>query len=109
MFKVHRSFNLSTGVKNNSIAVINCSPSKLVVVYHKTPVVQKNGNTITLRNGGWESLSTCIVINNVLEQLPEVSGHYVRRVKGSMVLETPNGQKQFISGMQIRPKKACAA
>lgn len=52
MFKVHRSFNLTTGVKNNTIAVVN-NEDGITVVYHKTPVFRAwRTGTIELDNGG---------------------------------------------------------
>lgn len=68
MFKVHRSFDLSTGVKSNSIAVLH-RDKLLAVTYHKTVVVERKGKTITLRDGGWKTISTRHVINNTLRQM----------------------------------------
>ena len=67
MFKTHRTFDLSTGVKNNTIAVVH--GKTLTVVYHKTIVVERTGKKITLRDGGWETISTRHVINNALRQM----------------------------------------
>jgi hypothetical protein len=100
MFKVHRSYSLSTGVKNNSIAVIN-NGSKLTVVYHSTAVVQKTGKTITLMNGGWDTVSTRAVINRALEQLCSASAHLFRK-KGETFLFHNGITEPFISGMTLK-------
>lgn len=69
MFKTHRTYSLSTGVKGNTLAVINHSPNDISVIYHSTMVVRKHGQTITLMHNGWDTVSTRIVINRALEQL----------------------------------------
>jgi hypothetical protein len=71
MFKTHRTFDLTQGVKNASIAVV-LNPYKTQVIYHKTVVVTYNHSTDTLEldNGGWDTISTRAVINRALDQLP---------------------------------------
>lgn len=106
MFKTHRTFSLETGVKNNSIAVIKYGqenePNWLIdVIYHKTIVVSKRGRVVTLRNGGWDTISTRAVINRALEQIAS-SVTFLHRVKGQTML-TQNGiTKPFTDGMSIK-------
>lgn len=72
MFSTHRTFNLSTGVKSASIAVVN-DGLNVDVVYHKTLVVSarrmRKYLAVTLRNGGWDTISTRLVINTTLTEL----------------------------------------
>lgn len=70
MFKTHRTFELTTGVKNNTIAVLSTN-NVVSVLYHKTVVVEYNYNTRTLKldNGGWDTVSTRAVIANAIGQL----------------------------------------
>lgn len=81
MFKVRRSFNLSTGVKNNTIAVFNQGRA-VIVLYHCTPVVIKAGKLIQLNNGGWDTVSTRAVINRALEQMAPNTYLVRKRRKG---------------------------
>ena len=107
MFQTHRSYDLSTGVKNNSIAVLNYQNSDMDIIdvlYHKTIVVSKRGRVVTLRNNGWDTVSTRAVINRALEQMA-TSVTYLHRVKGQTVL-TQNGVSQaFTDGMSIKVRQ----
>lgn len=85
MFKVHRTYDLSTGVKNNSIAVFN-QGKVCVVLYHKTPVFVRAGKTIVLNNGGWDTVSTRAVINRALEM--SAPRTYLTRKKGVTMIES---------------------
>ena len=100
MFKTHRTFDLSTGVKNNSIAVIN-KPNGLFVVYHNTIVLEKHGKTITLRNGGWDTISTRAVINRALQNCC-TSIARVYRKKGQTILEKNGLVFPFVDGMKVK-------
>jgi hypothetical protein len=92
MFKVHRSFTLSTGVKNNSIAVV-VTPVETTVVYHNTVVFKFDSGTkaVTIRNGGYDTISTRTVINRALAEIG--SEFSLVRIKGETMLqrETING------------------
>ncbi len=100
MFKTHRSFTLSTGMKGNTIAVIN-NLSTIFVLYHSTVVVEKRGKTVTLRNGGWDTISTRIVINTALAEMGHLG--YVHKRRGETVIMFKDGTvKPFISGMKIK-------
>lgn len=105
MFKVHRSFDLFTGVKNNTIAVI-AQHNAVDVIYHRTLVVSKRSKTITLRNGGWDTVSTRTVINRALYQLFDGYKFYVESKKGEcfLVENTDQGaiRKPFVSGMKVK-------
>ena len=70
MFKTHRTFELTAGVKNNTIAVFAGSDWARVM-YHQTIVFSINRNTgeITLDNGGWDTVSTRAVIGRALVQV----------------------------------------
>lgn len=76
MFKTHRTFDLTTGVKNATISVVNTTQA-IYVVYHKTLVFSYNRKTnkIHLDNGGWNTISTRTVINNALSQV-DGFGHF---------------------------------
>lgn len=100
MFKIHRTFDLSTGIKNPCIAVVN-DGSRISVLLHKTVVLEKRGRTVTLRNGGWDTLSTRLVINRGLEQVAATHA-YVYRSKGQTVLAQNGIVKPFVSGMKIK-------
>jgi hypothetical protein len=82
MFKTHRTYDLTTGVKNNSIAVMGDAAGNTKVMYHKTIVFTYVADTqeIILNNGGWDTVSTRAVINRALEEI----GHHARlfRKKG---------------------------
>lgn len=105
MFKTHRTFDLSTGLKGTTIAVVN-DGARLDVIYHKTCVVSKRGKTITLRNGGWDTVSTRIVISQALSEMR--AGVWIERYKGETVLcsrrdnEGHYDKAPFVSGMRIK-------
>lgn len=89
MFKIHRSFELTPGVKNNSIAVYH-NEGSIGVLYHKTQVFHatrlKNGSyKITLRSGGWPTISTAIVMTTALERIPGFQNARVSRKKGELI------------------------
>ena len=114
MFKIHRTFNINTGVKNNSIAVIN-NPGHIQVIYHETIVVEAIRKTkkassnewfVTLNNGGWDTISTRIVINRALEQLPGFGrSYFLYRKKNKTCIQIPFSDAtkdlEFISGMEL--------
>lgn len=81
MFKTHRTYDLTTGVKSSTIAVFN-QGKVLTVIYHKTPVVIKAGSTIVLNNGGWDTVSTRAVINRALSLLAPNTFLVRKRIKG---------------------------
>ncbi len=104
MFKTHRTYELTTGVKNNTIAVV--AKSNLIeVLYHETIVVtavrkkSKDGFKweVALSNGGWDTVSTKAVINRALEQIPGYEGYYLSRIKGVTMLNNSNTKVKFES------------
>lgn len=97
MFKVHRTFDLSTGVKNNSIAVLD-TPNRVAVIYHQTLVVHfnKDKKVFVIRNGGYDTVSTRIVINRALFLLN--CGMYLERRKGETVLVDPKNDVRLPFG-----------
>lgn len=103
MFKVHRNFDLSTGVKNNTIAVVNDGNGGISVVYHKTLVVEARSSKITLRDGGWNTVSTRLVINQALSEM----GHrvYLFTKKGETLISINGVVKPFVSGMTLNRRK----
>lgn len=101
MFKVHRSFDLVTGVKNNTIAVLN-NVNEISVIYHETVVFKATnhlGLRIELENGGYDTISTRSVINRALEQFNEFRGVYLIRVKGKTMLSR-NGRLTEFKGQE---------
>lgn len=92
MFKTHRTFELTPGVKNNSIAVFH-NNGTIGVLYHKTQVftakaMKSGGWKVEIRDGGWNTISTRIVINNAFERL--VSGSYfLYTKKGQTYIQIP--------------------
>jgi hypothetical protein len=108
MFRTHRTYSLTTGVKNNSIAVIaDCDA--ITVIYHKTIVVNaqliRGRWVVTLNNGGWDTASTRIVINTALEQIPGCSGVYLSRHKGQTVVNVNGERVTFQSGWKLDTAK----
>ena len=100
MFKTHRTYTLRTGVKNNAIAVLNWNNGQNVcVIYHSTPVVQKEGKKIVITNGGWDTVSTRAVINRALEQMC-ASKAYLFRKRGVTMLHH-NGMETEFNGTAI--------
>ena len=98
MFGVHRNFDLTTGVKNKTICVINDAPNLTHVIYHKTIVFThhkkrsaslNSTGVITLRTGGYDTVSTRIVINNCLSKTG-LDWRIVRE-KGRSFLKDSNG------------------
>lgn len=97
MFKIHRSFDLSPGVKNNSIAVARIgSLGMILVTYHETVVVEANTkkNRITLRSGGWDTVSTRTVINQALSELG-LNSIFLYRKKGVTMLAGAGKDRVF--------------
>jgi len=111
MFNTHRTYSLSTGVKNNTIAVIS-DPRRIKVIYHKTEVFEARltptGWTITLRNGGWDTVSTRIVINRALEQLCGTPT-YLERRKNETYLVHNGLRESFVSGMTLKTRRQSGA
>ena len=107
MFKVHRSFTLSTGIKNSSIAVVN-DGEFIVVVYHKTRVVEKRRDKVIISDGGWDTVSTRMVINQALSELG--SDAYLYRKKGRTMLHYNgvNTDFQGIASIRLTRKEAAA-
>jgi hypothetical protein len=96
MFKTHRTFDLTTGVKNKSIAVFNNleNTGELRVIYHKTTVFSYfvGDDEVMLRDGGYDTVSTRIVINQALSELGH-SGILLERIKGTTMLNI-NGKRE---------------
>jgi len=109
MFGVHKNFDLTTGVKNNTICVINDAPNLVKVVYHKTIVFTHHKKhsasinptgLITLRTGGYDTISTRLVINRALEQ-SQIDWRIVRE-KGRSFLKDSNGLiLPLVDGMEL--------
>jgi hypothetical protein len=105
MFKTHRTYDLSTGVKNNSIAVLNNSKG-LFVTYHKTTVYEQQGKKITLRSGGWDTISTRAVINRALEAMGirmTLTRIVIKKQRYTILKDIDNNiELPFIDGMVIK-------
>lgn len=103
MFKIHRTFDLSTGVKNNSIAVISDAAST-IVIYHNTRVFVATKKCITLYNGGWDTISTRTVINNALSKIGHADGVFLERIKGVTMINIRGKRQVFESGFKLVAK-----
>lgn len=100
MFKTYRTFDLRTGVKSKALAVINLGKN-LAVILHQTVVLRTAGKSIILDNGGWDTQSTRIVINQALNCLG-VGPFYLFRSKGETLIQYPDGsRKPFTRGMRL--------
>lgn len=109
MFATHRSFDLETGVKSSTIAVVS-TPTNTSVVYHKTLVVdvKHTPKTLMIRldNGGWDTISTRHVINNTLYCLG-VPFMLIRH-KGKTLLAQSKGAGQYPSHRDGVPFVGCS-
>lgn len=98
MFKIHRTFGLASGVKNNSIAVFS-DAKQIQVIYHSTVVVSATYGrgrwTVKLNSGGWPTVSTAIVMTTALRQIPGFDCYFVNRKGGLLRL---NDSKPLIDG-----------
>ena len=77
MFQKSRNYTLSQGVKSPSIAVFRDS-TLTQVLYHRTIVLQEEGGHVRINTGGWDTVSTRIVINRALDQIPGKDAALVR-------------------------------
>lgn len=88
------------GRHNRKVATATtaCSTGKSAfVIYHSTNVIQSNGETITLRNGGWMTATTKKRINQFLPD-----GWHLYQQKHAWFLSSPSGEVlNFEDGMQI--------
>jgi hypothetical protein len=75
MFKNYRRYELSQGVKSARLAVFS-DAWRIQVLLHKTVVVDAVFNRrtkaweVTLDHGGWDTISSRLVINQALCQMP---------------------------------------
>lgn len=68
------------------------------VRYHKTDVVSFNDDTITLRSGGWRTVTTKTRMNQAAHQFE--LGYSVWQRKGEWYVATPDGRTlEFYNGM----------
>ena len=99
MFNTHRTYTLSTGVKNNSIAVFN-DLRTVRVLYHRTVVFEKTPKTVTIRDGGWDTVSTRLVINRALEN--SGLGFRLYRIKGKTYINDQDTENLFTGTKRIK-------
>lgn len=99
MFNTHRTYTLETGVKNNTIAVFNQGRAT-IVIYHKTPVFVKAGKLINITNGGFDTVSTRLVINRALAQTCDHTR--LIRVKGKTILQQGLNVKTFTGSARVK-------
>lgn len=71
---------------------------KTIHYYHHSPVVVKANGEIRIDACGWKTTTTKDRIN---QNLP--SSYFVKQRDFEWFVETPNGEKQFESGMVIQP------
>lgn len=108
MFKTHRTYQLTTGVKNNTIAVAEAGRATLVV-YHNTIVVLATKTRVHIRNGGWDTVSTRIVINRALEQIPGFRCFHLAKHKGATWLFWKGAPQATFSGdLTLKPETYAA-
>ena len=71
------------------------------VVYVHTPIVEWNEDTITLKSGGWESVTTKRKMNQSALQFGLGFGVYQRNYK--WFVDTPTGETlNFVDGMELQ-------
>jgi hypothetical protein len=102
MFKTHRTFDLTTGVKNKTIAVFADDFGNVKVLYHKTIVFDYDSkfNRVKLSNGGWDTVSTRIVINNALSKLGQ-HDVFLERKKNETFLNLKGERYPFVSDYKL--------
>ena len=100
-----RNFTLHEGTKAQGVcASIYNGLNDVSVLYHKTIIFNKTGNKITLRNGGWKTVSTKTLINKCFNQLGinaylyQKKGVWIIRLNDQLdsLVEIP-----FVDGMVI--------
>ena len=65
-----RNFTLHNGTMAQGVcASIFNGLNDISVLYHKTIIFNKSGKKVTLRNGGWKTVSTKTLINKCFNQL----------------------------------------
>tara|TARA_R110000796_G_C14431114_1_gene421165 strand:- start:266 stop:550 length:285 start_codon:yes stop_codon:yes gene_type:complete len=71
------------------------------VVYVHTPIVEWNEDTITLKSGGWESVTTKRKMNQSALQFGLGFGVYQRNY--AWFVDTPTGETlNFVDGMELQ-------
>jgi|TARA_R110002111_G_scaffold225365_1_gene286974 hypothetical protein len=71
------------------------------VVYVHTPIVEWNEDTITLKSGGWESVTTKRKMNQSALQFGLGFGVYQRNYE--WFVDTPTGETlNFVDGMELQ-------
>lgn len=108
MFKKHRTYSLTTGIKAPMIAVF-ADQMSIQVLLHSTVVVEASlldmdrEYSVVVRNGGWDTISTRIVINRALEQIPGFHDTRIVRHKGETMVQYADGSREtFASGMTLK-------
>lgn len=92
MFKVHRTYELTTGIKGPTISVI-ADGEIIYVLYHDTIVFKKTKKRIEIDNGGFDTVSTRHVINRALSLVNAKC--FLERRKGVTWLTYPYDEKTF--------------
>lgn len=68
---------------------ITNADERTIITYHRTAIVEFDGDTITLRTGGWDSVTTRRKMNQAAAQF---GLHYsVFRDKGESLIRQPDG------------------
>lgn len=62
---------------------------RTIITYHRTAIVEFDGDTITLRTGGWDSVTTRRKMNQAAAQFGLC--YSVFRDKGESFIRQPNG------------------
>jgi len=82
---------------------IHSDDSGTHVVYHNTAVVTFTPLTVTLRNGGWQTVTTKLRMNQTARQFD--LNYHVYQQDYQWFVDTPNGTVPFFDGIQFSRKK----
>lgn len=99
-----RNFSIDNGAQGVVASVYSSLGQNVIVLLHKTVVFCKEGNEITLNNGGWFSASSKTVMNKCFVQLGINARVFQKKGKWYVELEDINGVKvvDYKNGMIIK-------
>jgi len=69
------------------------------VIYHGTPVVTFDAESVTLKSGGWRTATTKTRMNQAANQFG--LGFSVSQKGGEWFIDTPQGRVPFVDGMRF--------
>ena len=101
MFNINRTYALTTGVKSKGLAVLNDNKTTYVIqhrtIVFKAPSGMLTNGFIEINNGGWDTVSTRMTINQALWEYG--SSYRLARIKGQTYLIGSNGFKTVFGHM----------